>query len=148
MVFVLHSKQFPQFHVTYFNSTYMYKSAYVWILIHRLFLFLIESIAVWIDPNVTLSCPPTVMVDEMSFPEELYAWMISPLWCLVLIIISFLGDTISAQSGDIIHAYNSFGKDISSTISVGGHDNVTFGSIQTAIDSIRNNNNWWIKIHT
>ncbi|KAG4952931.1 hypothetical protein JHK87_038525 [Glycine soja] len=39
------------------------------------------------------------------------------------------------------------GKDISATITVGRQGNFTFGSIQAAIDSIKTNNDRWIKIH-
>ncbi|KAG4382164.1 hypothetical protein GLYMA_14G020300v4 [Glycine max] len=60
----------------------------------------------------------------------------------LVLAVSFLGGTILAESGDC------GGKDISTTITVGGRQgNFTFGSIQAAINSIKTNNDRWIKIH-
>eukprot|EP00256_Glycine_max_P055091 XP_014622111.1 putative pectinesterase 52 [Glycine max] len=59
----------------------------------------------------------------------------------LVLAVSFLGGTILAESGDC------GGKDISATITVGRQGNFTFGSIQAAIDSIKTNNDRWIKIH-
>ncbi|XP_020210489.1 putative pectinesterase 10 [Cajanus cajan] len=39
------------------------------------------------------------------------------------------------------------GKDVSYTITVGSSGKVTFKTIQAAIDSVKNNNNQWVKIH-